>query len=87
MQINRNRLMADLDKLASLTDGTPPGISRLVFGEADQQSRVWLKSQCSEAGLALIPLAAVSTFGAAIAGKAMAHSRHYKRVKILQHFC
>src|SRR6202012_3337352 len=53
MQINRNRLMADLDKLASLTDGTPPGISRLVFGEADQQSRVWLKSQCSEAGLAL----------------------------------
>jgi EmrB/QacA subfamily drug resistance transporter len=36
----------------------------------------------SEAGLALIPLAAVSTGGAAIAGRTMAHARHYKRVAI-----
>src|ERR1700712_4669106 len=36
----------------------------------------------SESGLALIPLAAVSTGGAAIAGKAMAHMKHYKRVAI-----
>src|SRR6266516_2456418 len=37
----------------------------------------------SEAGLALIPLAAVSTGGAAIAGRTMAHARHYKRVAII----
>ena len=37
----------------------------------------------SEAGLALIPLAAISTCGAAIAGKTMARSRHYKRVAII----
>ena len=37
----------------------------------------------SEAGLALIPLAAVSTAGAAIAGRAMARSKHYKRVAIV----
>jgi EmrB/QacA subfamily drug resistance transporter len=37
----------------------------------------------SEAGLALIPLAAISTFGAAIAGRTMAHARHYKRVAII----
>jgi EmrB/QacA subfamily drug resistance transporter len=37
----------------------------------------------SEAGLALIPLAAVSTGGAAIAGRTMAHARHYKRVAIV----
>jgi EmrB/QacA subfamily drug resistance transporter len=37
----------------------------------------------SEAGLALIPLAAVSTGGAAIAGWTMARSRHYKRVAII----
>lgn len=37
----------------------------------------------SEAGLALIPLAAVSTFGAAIAGRTMARARHYKRVAII----
>jgi MFS family permease len=37
----------------------------------------------SEAGLALIPLAAISTGGAAIAGRAMARSRHYRRVAII----
>ena len=36
----------------------------------------------SEAGLALIPLAAISTCGAAIAGRSMARARHYKRVAI-----
>src|SRR5471032_2105024 len=37
----------------------------------------------SEAGLGLIPLAAISTGGAAIAGQTMARSRHYKRVAII----
>jgi EmrB/QacA subfamily drug resistance transporter len=37
----------------------------------------------SEAGMALIPLAAVSTGGAAIAGRTMARSKHYKRVAII----
>jgi len=37
----------------------------------------------SEAGLALIPLAAVSTGGAAIAGRTMVHAKHYKRVAIV----
>jgi len=36
----------------------------------------------SEAGLALIPLAAISTCGSAIAGRALARARHYKRVAI-----
>ena len=37
----------------------------------------------SEAGMALIPLAAVSTGGAAIAGRTMSRSRHYKQVAII----
>jgi ureidoglycolate amidohydrolase len=53
MQINRDRLVADLETLASFSDDTPPGISRLVFADADQKSRVWLKAQCSDAGLAV----------------------------------
>jgi ureidoglycolate amidohydrolase len=53
MQINRDRLVADLETLASFSDGTPPGISRLVFADADQRSRAWLKAQCSDAGLAV----------------------------------
>jgi MFS family permease len=41
----------------------------------------------SEAGLALIPLAAVSTGGAAIAGRAMTRAKHYKRVAIIGTSC
>ena len=41
----------------------------------------------SEAGLALIPLAAISTCGAAIAGQTMARARHYKRVAIIGMSC
>ena len=41
----------------------------------------------SEAGLALIPLAAISTGGAAIAGRTMARAKHYKRVAIIGTFC
>src|SRR5712671_2078436 len=41
----------------------------------------------SEAGLALIPLAAVSTCGAAIAGRTMARARHYRRVAIIGNIC
>jgi EmrB/QacA subfamily drug resistance transporter len=41
----------------------------------------------SEAGLALIPLAAISTGGAAIAGRTMARTKHYKRVAIIGTSC
>src|SRR6201996_2248037 len=51
MNIDRTRLLADLETLASFSDDTPPGISRIVFAEADQKSRAWLKSQCTAAGL------------------------------------
>ena len=53
MHIDRDRFISDLEKLAAFTDGTPPGISRLAFAEADQQARVWLKSQCRDAGLSV----------------------------------
>src|ERR1700741_712071 len=36
----------------------------------------------SEAGLGLIPLAAISTCGAAVAGRTMARVKRYKRVAI-----
>jgi len=41
----------------------------------------------SEAGLALIPIAAVSVAGAAIAGRTMARTPHYKRVAITGTIC
>jgi len=41
----------------------------------------------SEAGLGLIPLAAISTLGAALAGRTMARVKHYKRVAIIGTSC
>jgi MFS family permease len=41
----------------------------------------------SEAGLGLIPLAAISTGGAAIAGRTMARAKHYKWVAIIGTLC
>src|SRR5450631_1420490 len=41
----------------------------------------------SEAGLALIPLAAISVVGAAIAGRTMARTKHYKQVAIIGTSC
>jgi ureidoglycolate amidohydrolase len=51
LHIDRDRLLSDLETLASFSDDTPPGISRLVFAAADQKGRVWLKAQCRAAGL------------------------------------
>src|SRR5580693_1454326 len=41
----------------------------------------------SEAGFALIPLAAISTGGSAIAGRAMARTRRYKKVAVIGTAC
>lgn len=53
VRIDRDRLLADIEMLASFSDGTPPGISRLVFAEADQEARLWVKAQCRDAGLSI----------------------------------
>jgi ureidoglycolate amidohydrolase len=53
MHIDRERLLSDLEMLASISDGTPPGISRLVYADADQKARQWLKAQCEAAGLSV----------------------------------
>src|ERR1700722_17647746 len=53
VQIDRDRLVSDIEMLASFSDGTPPGISRLVFAEADQEARIWLRAQCRDAGLSV----------------------------------
>src|ERR1700683_3069316 len=53
VQIDRDRLLADIEMLASFSDDTPPGTSRLVFSEADQEARIWLKAQCRDAGLSV----------------------------------
>jgi ureidoglycolate amidohydrolase len=51
LHIDRDRLLSDIERLASFSDDDPPGTSRLVFDGADQKARAWLKSLCRDAGL------------------------------------
>jgi ureidoglycolate amidohydrolase len=53
MQINidAERIVADLEKLATFSDTESPEITRIVYSESDQRARAWLKEQCVEAGL------------------------------------
>ncbi len=53
MQINidAERIVADLEKLATFSDTESPVITRIVYSESDQRARTWLKWQCIAAGL------------------------------------
>jgi ureidoglycolate amidohydrolase len=53
LQIDRDRLVSELETLGSLSDEEPPALTRVVFGDADKRARAWLASLCSEAGLAV----------------------------------
>jgi N-carbamoyl-L-amino-acid hydrolase len=51
IEIDAARIVADLETLATFSDTDPPAITRIVYSEADQCARSWLKEQCIAAGL------------------------------------
>jgi ureidoglycolate amidohydrolase len=53
LNIDRERLVSELENLGSLSDNQPPALTRVVFGEADRKARAWLASLCREAQLAV----------------------------------
>jgi N-carbamoyl-L-amino-acid hydrolase len=53
IDVDAERIVAELDTLAHFSDAEPPAVTRLVYSEADQRARVWLKEQCIAAGLAV----------------------------------
>lgn len=48
--INRERLTAELETLATISEVAPPAITRVVYGEADQRARIWFRELCDAAG-------------------------------------
>lgn len=62
LQIQWDRLTADLDTLASFSDTAAPAVTRIVFSPVDMQARAWLKQQCTAAGLAVREDAVGNTF-------------------------
>src|SRR5271168_4387476 len=62
LPIDRDRLLSEIDALASLSDAEAPAVTRIVFTPTDLKARAWLKARCEEAGLAVRQDAVGNTF-------------------------
>jgi ureidoglycolate amidohydrolase len=51
VNVDKDRLLAEIDALASYSDAEAPAVTRIVFTPADLNARAWLKARCEEAGL------------------------------------
>ena len=60
--IDRNRLLSEIDALASFSDAEAPAVTRIVFTPTDLKARAWLKERCEEAGLTVRQDAVGNTF-------------------------
>jgi ureidoglycolate amidohydrolase len=62
LTIDRERLLSEIDALASFSDAEAPVVTRIVFTPADLKARAWMKSRCEEAGLTVREDAVGNTF-------------------------
>jgi ureidoglycolate amidohydrolase len=51
LEIDRNRLLAEIEAIASFSDAEAPAVTRIVFTPTDMKARAWMKARCEEAGL------------------------------------
>jgi ureidoglycolate amidohydrolase len=51
LAIDQDRLLSEIDALASFSDAEPPAVTRIVFTRPDLTARAWIKARCEEAGL------------------------------------
>jgi N-carbamoyl-L-amino-acid hydrolase len=62
VEIHEDQLDAELSTLASFSAGPPPGVTRIVFSEADVEARAYVKGLCADAGLSVREDAIGNTF-------------------------
>jgi N-carbamoyl-L-amino-acid hydrolase len=62
LAIDSNRLMSELETLATFTEVEPPAVTRVVFSEMDLRARKYVKSLCTQAGLSVREDAVGNTF-------------------------
>lgn len=55
-------ISAELEILAGFSESEPPGVTRIVFSQADREARTWLKALLSDAGLLVREDAVGNTF-------------------------
>jgi ureidoglycolate amidohydrolase len=53
LQVDRTRLVTEIEALASISDAEAPAVTRIVFTATDLKARAWLTTRCEEAGLAV----------------------------------
>jgi len=51
LEVDRKRLMEEIEELATISDAPAPAVTRIVFTPTDRKARAWLTSRCQEAGL------------------------------------
>jgi ureidoglycolate amidohydrolase len=53
LEIDQERLLSEIERLAAISDGEPPAVTRIVFTPTDLKARAWMIARCKEAGLAV----------------------------------
>jgi ureidoglycolate amidohydrolase len=51
LTIDQDRLLSEIDELASFSDAEAPAVTRIVFTPTDLKARAWMKARCEEAEL------------------------------------
>ncbi len=51
LQIEGERLVSEIETLATFSEAEAPVVTRIVFTSPDLKARAWLKARCEEAGL------------------------------------
>jgi ureidoglycolate amidohydrolase len=53
LEVDKNRLISEIEALALISDAEAPAVTRIVFTPTDLKARAWFLARCQEAGLAL----------------------------------
>jgi ureidoglycolate amidohydrolase len=53
LEVDRDRLTAEIEELATISEAEPPAVTRIVFSPTDLKARAWLIARCKKAGLAV----------------------------------
>jgi len=53
LEVDRDRLAAEIEELAAISEAEPPAVTRIVFSSTDLKARAWLIARCEKAGLVI----------------------------------
>jgi ureidoglycolate amidohydrolase len=51
LQVDKNRVTAEIEELALISDAETPAVTRIVFTPTDLSARAWFLARCNEVGL------------------------------------